>query len=209
MPRPFILFIAKGKFQKYITFRKIIMSAPKIALLCGSLRLDSINKKLEQALHKRLEAEGANPVLIELDDYDLPLYHGDTELPHSVKRLVMDLKDCDGVIIVTPEYNGGLPPVLKNAIDWTSTFSTDHFTGPIYGLASCTPGPMSGIMCMRQLNYILMRVGTEVLSTQVGVGNAATAFDADGHLISEPSSGLADKMIASMFKRIKQKAAVE
>lgn len=184
------------------------MSVPKIALLCGSLRLDSINKKLEKALHKRLEAAGAKPVLIDLDAYHLPLYHGDTDLPEAVKRIVKDLTACDGIIIVTPEYNGGLPPILKNAIDWTSTFSTEHFTGPIYGLSSCTPGPMSGIMCMRQLNYILMRVGAEVLPTQVGVGNAAVAFDADGHLIAEPSASLADKMIASMLKRIKQKAAI-
>lgn len=185
------------------------MSVPKIALLCASLRKDSINKKLETALEKRLVADGANSVRVDLGDYDLPLYHGDLELPDSVKRLVLDLTACDGVIVVTPEYNGGLPPVLKNAIDWTSTFSTDHFTGPVWGLASCTPGPMSGIMCMRQLNYILMRVGTEVVPTQVGVGNAATAFDGDGHLISEPSSSLAEKMIASLFLRIKQKAAIE
>ncbi len=185
------------------------MSAPKIALLCASLRQGSINKKLESALEKRLVADGAEPVLIDLGDYDLPLYHGEIELPHSVKRLVLDLTACDGVIVVTPEYNGGLPPVLKNAIDWTSTFSTDHFTGPVWGLASCTPGPMSGIMCLRQLNYILMRVGTEVVPTQVGVGNAITAFDEEGHLVSEPSSSLAEKMIASLFLRIKQKAAIE
>jgi NAD(P)H-dependent FMN reductase len=185
------------------------MSAPKIALICASLRKDSINKKLELALEKRLKADGAEPVRIDLGEYDLPLYHGDLELPDGVKRLVTDLTACDGVIVVTPEYNGGLPPLLKNAIDWTSTFSTDHFTGPVWGLASCTPGPMSGIMCMRQLNYILMRVGTEVVPTQVGVGNAASAFDEDGHLVAEPSSGLAEKMMASLFLRIKQKAAIK
>ena len=185
------------------------MSAPKIALICASLRKESINKKLELALEKRLKADGAETVIIDLGDYNLPLYHGDLELPDSVKRLVVDLTACDGVIVVTPEYNGGLPPVLKNAIDWTSTFSTDHFTGPVWGLSSCTPGPMSGIMCMRQLNYILMRVGTEVVPTQVGVGNAATAFDGEGHLVSEPSSSLAEKMIASLLLRIKQKAATE
>ena len=183
--------------------------APRIGFICGSLREGSINQKLTKALKKRVKAAGAKAVDIDLEAYDLPLYHGDLETPAAVKRLANKMKKCDGIIVVTPEYNGSLPPVLKNAIDWTSTFSTDHFTGPVWGLASCTPSPMSGIMCMRQLNYILMRVGTEVVPTQVGVGNAATAFDGEGHLVSEPSSSLAEKMIASLFLRIKQKAAIE
>lgn len=158
------------------------------------------------ALRKRFKAAGASTSVIDLGKYDFPLYHGDLDLPVTVKKLVNRLKKLDGIVVVSPEYNGGLPPVLKNAIDWTSTVETDHFTGPVYAIASCTPGPMSGIMCMRQINYILMRVGAEVLPTQVGVGNASKAFDAKGNLIAEPSSGLADKMIASMLKRIAQKS---
>lgn len=182
------------------------MTAPKIGFICGSLREGSINKKLETALRKRVKAAGASSSVIDLGKYDLPLYHGDQETPSDVKKLINRIKKLDGVIVVSPEYNGGLPPVLKNMIDWTSTVSTDHFTGPVYGISSCTPGPMSGIMCMRQINYILMRVGAEVLPTQVGVGNASKAFDGKGHLIAQPSSTLADKMIAAMLKRIQQKA---
>jgi NAD(P)H-dependent FMN reductase len=182
------------------------MSAPKIGFICGSLREGSINKRLETALRKRVKAVGASTSVVDLAKYDLPLYHGDIDYPSDVKKLVNRLKKLDGIIIVSPEYNGGLPPLLKNMIDWTSTCSTDHFTGPVYGIASCTPGPMSGIMCMRQINYILMRVGAEVLPTQVGVGNASKAFDKKGHLIAEPSSTLADKLIAAMLKRIAQKA---
>lgn len=180
-------------------------TTPRIALICGSLREDSINKKLLKALAKRFKAAGSKTSGIDLGKYDLPLYHGDLETPSDVKKLIKRLKAFDGIVIVTPEYNGGLPPLLKNTIDWTSTVETGHITGPVYGIASCSPGPMSGIMCMRQVNYILMRLGATVIPTQVGTGNAATAFDPKGNLIAEPSSMLADKMIGQMLTRIAEK----
>ncbi len=180
------------------------MSAPKIGFICGSLRTDSINQKLQSALQARYDKAGAQTTLIDLGHYDLPLYHGDISVPQGVQALIDDMKSQDGIVVVSPEYNGGLPPLLKNAIDWTSTVSTDHFRNPVYGIAACSPGPMSGIMCMRQINYILMRVGANVLPTQVGVGNAAIAFDEEGDLITQPSSDLADKLIASMLLRISQ-----
>lgn len=153
----------------------------------------------------RVKTAGGEPVELNLGDYDFPIYHGDLETPDSVKKLAEDWAACDGVIITTPEYNGSLPPVLKNAIDWTSTVDKKHFTGPVHGIASCSPGPMSGIMCMRQVNYVLMRLGAEVLPVQVGTGNASKAFDDAGHLTAQPSSDLADKMISQMMTRIAQK----
>ncbi|MGB0906211.1 MAG: NADPH-dependent FMN reductase [Maricaulaceae bacterium] len=174
----------------------------RIGFICGSLREGSINQQLSKALKKRVKAAGAKVVDIDLGGYDLPLYHGDLETPATVKRLATKMKKCDGIIVVTPEYNGSLPPVLKNAIDWTSTTGTDQFTQPVYGIASCSPGPMSGIMAMRQLNYILMRVGAHVVPAQCGTGNAGGAFDKKGNLTAEPSASLADKMIAQMLARI-------
>ena len=176
--------------------------APRIGFICGSLREGSINQKLSTALQTRVVASGANAIEINLGDYDLPIYHGDLAPPDDVKRLSTDMKACDGIIVITPEYNGSLTPLLKNAIDWTSTTGTDQFTKPIYGVASCSPGPMSGIMVMRQLTYILMRVGAHVVPTQCGTGNAAGAFDADGNLVAEPSSTMADKMVRQILARL-------
>jgi len=163
-------------------------TSPTIGFICGSLRSGSINKQLEKALIKRFKRAGVKTSTINLAAYDLPLYNGDLDMPSGVKKLVRKIKSCDGIIAVSPEYNGGLTPVLKNAIDWTS--------------ASCTPGAMSGIMSMRQLNYILMRVGGNVSPVQVGVGHAANAFDAKGELISEPASTLAEHLITDMLAHI-------
>lgn len=178
------------------------MSSPKIGFLCASLRAGSINKNLEAALIKRFETKDAKTQIIDLGEFDLPLYHGDLTTPDGVKKLIKSIKSCDGIVIVSPEYNGGLPPVLKNAIDWTSTVETGHIRGPIYGIASCTPGPMSGVMVMRQIQYILTRLGANVIPAQVGCGNAAQAFDEHGNLASEPASTLADKMRDAMLARI-------
>lgn len=179
-----------------------LMTTPKIGFLCGSLRKESINKSLETALLNGFDKAGANTIIIDLAVYDLPLYHGDLNLPKGVKTLIADMKSCDGIVITSPEYNGGLTPVLKNAIDWTSTVETGHISGPIYSIASCSPGPMSGIMGMRQLQYILTRLGAQTIPVQVGCGNAEQAFDEKGKLIAEPAASLAKKMTETMLARI-------
>lgn len=179
---------------------------PSIGFLCGSLREGSINQKLSKALQKKFKEAGAKTGKIDLGTYDLPLLHADLELPAGVKKLIKRMKSFDGIVVVTPEYNGGLPPVLKNAIDWTSLESTDHITGPVYGVASCTPGPMSGIMVMRQLQFILMRLGADLVPRQVGCGNAERAFDAKGNLIAAVPSSMADTLVKQMLERVARKA---
>jgi len=154
---------------------------------------------------KRFKTAGAKTSVIDLGLYDLPLYHGDLDCPTGVKKLIRKMKSYDGIVITTPEYNGGLTPLLKNAIDWTSTIETGHISGPIFGIASCSPGPMSGIMGMRQLQYILTRLGAQTVPIQVGCGNAEQAFDEKGALIAEPAASLAEKMTKTMLARISGK----
>lgn len=181
------------------------MTAPKIAFICASLREGSINKQLEKALIKRFKEAGAKTSSIDLAKYEMPIYHGDLKVPPTVKKLINRLKAFDGIVVVSPEYNGCLPALLKNTIDWTSTVSTDYIKTAVWGLASATPGPMSGIMCMRQMQFIFTRLGGDVLPQQVGCGHAAKAFDKKGHLITQPASTFADNMRDMMLERIAQK----
>ncbi len=181
------------------------MTAPKIAFICASLREGSINKQLERALIKRFKHAGAKTSSIDLGKYDMPIYHGDLKTPPTVKKLINRLSKFDGIVVISPEYNGCLPPLLKNTIDWTSTVSTDYIHGAVWGLASAAPGPMSGIMCMRQMQFIFTRLGGHVLSQQVGCANASKAFDARGNLTAEPTLTFADIMRDKMLERIAQK----
>lgn len=181
------------------------MTAPKIAFICASLREGSINKRLEKALIKRFKASGAKTSSIDLSKYEMPIFHGDLETPATVKKLITRLKGFDGIVVVSPEYNGCLPPLLKNTIDWTSTVSTDYIKSAVWGLASASPGPMSGIMCMRQMQFIFTRLGGDVLPQQVGCGNASGAFDKKGNLSAQPALNFADNMRDMMLERIAQK----
>src|SRR5262245_34784566 len=92
---------------------------PKIAVIVGSLRRDSINRKLAEAL-AGLAKPKAEFVFSKIDD--LPLFSQDLEPspPAAVTRLKGEIEATDGVLIVTPEYNRSIPGVLKNAIDWAS-----------------------------------------------------------------------------------------
>ncbi len=91
----------------------------KIAVVVGSLRKDSFNKKLAQAIGK-LAAGKMEFNFVEIGD--LPLFNQDLEanVPASVTKLRQEIKAADGVLFVTPEYNRSIPGVLKNAIDWAS-----------------------------------------------------------------------------------------
>ncbi len=180
----------------------------KIAIFAGSTRTGSINGKLVNALHPLLVEAGFEVTVLSLSDYEMPLYDGDWEeangAPETAKALAAVLSQQDAVYVVSPEYNGSLPPLLKNTIDWMTRIGTmDQYHNPIWLIASCTPGPMAGIMVMRQIQYILTRIGTQVLQFQLGVGNAATAFDENGRLARDFEKDLADKVIMNLKKRLK------
>lgn len=182
----------------------------KALIFSGSTRKDSINRQLTDALTPKLEEAGFAVTQISLSDYDMPIYNGDWEdkhgAPDAAKALAEQFKSHDAIIMVSPEYNGGLPGLLKNTIDWlTRLGSMDHYHSPVFGIASCSPGPMSGIMCMRQINYILNRLGCEVLPVQCGVGNAGDAFTHDGKLARDKDNGLAEKFAGGLKARVSRK----
>ena len=83
---------------------------PKIGFLCASLREGSINARLEAALIKRFKAAGAKTGRINLAKYPMPIFHGNLKAPASVKKFISRAKSFDGIVVISPEYNGCLPP---------------------------------------------------------------------------------------------------
>src|SRR4051794_41632718 len=100
------------------------MSALKILVIPGSLRTGSLNAKLAAAAAQELVRAGADVTRISLGDFPLPLYDGDLQAKSGVPKHAINLKRMigahHGVLVVTPEYNSSVPPLLKNAIDWVS-----------------------------------------------------------------------------------------
>lgn len=181
----------------------------RIGLISGSTREGSINRQLIGAVSHVFKDMGAKPVKISLKDYEMPIYNGDFEaangVPPTVKKFIRRVKSCDGIFISTPEYNGGLPALLKNTIDWTTRVELGHFKGPVYGVGAASPGATSGIMAMRELHFILVRLGALVVPSQVGTGFAAKAFDKKGRLVEGFSHNQAQLMASQMLTLIKQK----
>ena len=169
-----------------------------IGFICGSLRTGSINAKLRDALIHHYREAGFETEIIDLADYPLPIYCGDLDQPDTLAPLMDRMLACDGIVCVTPEYNGGLPALMKNTIDWISTVSTDPISKPAYGVAACTPGPLSGVVCLRDFALLLMRLGARVCPSFVGIGNAGQSFDAEGRISSDIGRKLTNAQIAQM-----------
>ncbi|MCE9518722.1 MAG: NAD(P)H-dependent oxidoreductase, partial [Verrucomicrobia bacterium] len=131
------------------------MSKPKILAFAGSTRAGSFNKKLIRIAADAARAAGAEVTLIDLRDYPLPLFDGDLEdengLPENAKKLKALMRESDGFLISSPEYNSSITAVLKNAIDWASRQETDDepslvaFRGKAAVLMSASPGALGGL----------------------------------------------------------------
>lgn len=131
------------------------MSQFNIAVLTGSLRRESFNRKLAHAIEK-LVPDTFVFTHVRIDD--LPLYNqdDDPDPPASAIRIKQQIRASDGVLFVTPEYNRSLPGVLKNAIDHASRpYGQSAFAGIPAGVIGASPGAAGTAMAQQHLRNIL------------------------------------------------------
>ena len=106
------------------------MPAPRILIIPGSLRTGSHNAKLAAVAAYEFAQAGVDVTRISLADFPLPIYDGDLQAKSGVPKHALNLKRMigahHGVLIVSPEYNASVPPLLKNAIDWVSRVQELH-----------------------------------------------------------------------------------
>lgn len=163
----------------------------KVLVFSGSTREDSFNRKLAKEAAAIAKQAGATITIVDLREYPMPFYDGDIEaqkgMPESAKHLRNLMKESNAMIIATPEYNGSISAVLKNAIDWASRNeqgqpSRDAFKGKHFAIMSASPGRGGGTRALNHLRVIIQNVGGEVVDSQVSVPDAYNAFTADGNL---------------------------
>ena len=163
----------------------------KILALAGSTRAGSLNKKLLAVTAAAAEREGAAVTGIDLADLPMPLYDGDVEqssgLPENARHLKALMVSHDAFLIASPEYNGGITAVLKNAIDWASRREGEEsplaaYRGKVAGLIAASPGRLGGARSLIALRQILTSCGALVIPQQFALGQAAQAFDETGAL---------------------------
>lgn len=131
------------------------MSQYQIALIVGSLRRESINRKFADALVRLAPGEFS---FRHVEIGDLPLYNQDEEgnPPESVKRLKDEIKSASGVLFVTPEYNRSIPGVLKNAIDHASRpYGQSVWAGKPAGVIGVSIGTIGTAIAQQHLRNIL------------------------------------------------------
>ncbi len=170
-----------------------------IVALCGSLREGSYNRSV---LKKAYELLPNNISLNEVYIGDLPLYNEDMEdnMPKSVKDLKSALKEADGVLLVTPEYNYSVSGVLKNALDWASR-GEDVFDGKTAAIISASMSDFGGVRAQGHLRQICLVLGLEVISDECFIPAAHTKFDDNLNLIDER----AIKSITSLLESLSSK----
>jgi chromate reductase len=131
------------------------MSQYQIAVVIGSIRRDSFNRKLANAVAKLAPPEF---VFQQVEIGDLPLYNqdDDTNQAESVKRLKNEIKAAQGLLFVTPEYNRSIPGVLKNAIDHASRpYGESAWTGKPAGVMGASVGAMGTALAQQHLRNVL------------------------------------------------------
>jgi chromate reductase len=159
------------------------MSQYRIAVIIGSLRKDSFNRKLANAIIKLAPLEFT---FQQVQIGDLPLYNQDDEANQfeSVKRLKNEIKIAQGLLFVTPEYNRSIPGVLKNAIDHASRpYGQNVWAGKPAGILGVSIGAIGTAIAQQHLRNILVFLDVPTLSQpEAFIQMKDGLFDEDGDI---------------------------
>ena len=184
------------------------MKIPKILGISGSLRSQSYNTAILASLTAPL-AKTAELTVFKLTD--VPFYNQDVDTatpPPGVAALRSAIAAADGVIIASPEYNYGIPGVLKNALDWASRpYGRSSFIGKPVLTFTSSPGATGGVRAQLQLNETLIAVAARlVLRPQIVIALAQEKVK-EGRLVDETTLKFLMAGVADLLAEIRRPAA--
>ena len=186
------------------------MPKPQIAVIVGSNRRKSINRKLAQALIK-LGADKFDARIVRIDD--LPIYNQDNEgnLPAEVSRFKDEITRADGVLFVTPEHNRSVPTVLKNAIDWGARpFGTSVWPNKPGFITGTSPGAIGTALVQANLRTVMLGLGMTLLGGESYVQFKPNLVDDPGNISDENTKkflqGFVDRF-ATLVEKLSGKSA--
>lgn len=158
----------------------------KVAVIVGSIRKDSHNKKLAQALEK-LAAGRLEFRWIRIDD--LPLLNEDhiDDPPDTVRRFKGEVEACDAVLFVTPEHNRSVPAALKNAFDWgTRPWGWNSWLGKSAAIIGTSAGAISSSLAQANLRTMVTTHVAALLGTpEAYIQYREGLFESDGTVADE------------------------
>ena len=178
----------------------------KIIGLAGSLRQGSLNR----ALLRAAQAEAPDGMEIEIFDLaEVPLYNGDVEGegdPEPVARMKQAIRGADGVLFVTPEYNHGVPAVMKNAVDWASRPRREAALGgkPV-AIMGASPGITGTARGQSQLRQAFEFTNSYCMpQPELLVFKASEKFDAHGRLTDEATREYLRRFLAAFAEWVRR-----
>lgn len=170
--------------------------------LSGSIRTGSVNQKLQALMGERLKAAGVEVEAISLKDFEMPIFNEDLEpdnIPQSAVELAKLFARHDIVFIATPEYNGGLPPLLVNTLTWLSRIKEPWpFAHAVFGIGGVSSGKYGTIWAQSHLRDSLTKIGTLVVPTLLGIGPSSSAFTEDGGIAERAIEKKIGRMVAEL-----------
>jgi len=173
--------------------------------ISGSLREGSLNTALLRSIAELLP-EGATLSIASIDA--VPLYNGDLDIdggPPSVQALKAQISDADGLLFATPEYNFGIPGVLKNAIDWASRpgFQSVLAHKPV-AIIGAAPGAVGTARAQGQLKQVLLGTLSEVFPYPEVLVSKAHERIQNGQLADDPTREVLRKMLDAYVSWIRR-----
>jgi len=155
---------------------------PQIAVIVGSNRRVSLNRKLAQAL-VRLGAGKFDAKFVRIDD--LPMYNQDNEdnLPAEVVRFKNEIAAADGVLIVTPEHDRSIPAVLKNAVDWGARpWGKNSWAGTPAFITGTSPGAIGSALAQQHLRSVMTGLGMILIGGEAYITFKSNLIDDQGNV---------------------------
>lgn len=158
---------------------------PKTAItICGSLRKDSINEHLRRHMSAKLREAGVIVTDLDLRQFEMPIFNQDIEdageTPEAAKRLAELFRSHDIVLIISPEYNGGVTPLIANLVSWVSREKPNPFKHAVFGIGGMSDGKYATIFALSHLRDTLSKIGALVVPTLLGLGPYPDVLDEDG-----------------------------
>ena len=152
----------------------------RLVLIGGSLRAASLNARLLRHLAEELASRGHEVAGFTGDALRLPLYEDGMTPPREALALQQALLAAQGLVLVSPEYNAGIPGHLKNAVDWLSTLKPSPWSGLPVLLGSASPGAFGGARGQLAWRATLANMGALVLPEAITVPHADQQLNAEG-----------------------------
>ena len=182
--------------------------AVRLLAFSGSARTGALNQALVDLAAREARARGAEVTAIRLTDFDLPIYHGDLEpdqFPPAALELQGLLRSHHGFLIASPEHNGTVSALLKNAIDWGSRPVPGHaiisgFRNKVAGIMGASISPFGTLRSLTHLRHILSTIQTLVATEQVMIPFAQNAFDEQGNLKEALPAQLMGLLVARVIE---------